>query len=51
MADFASSFAPEPCSYLANTGGTNILLVKESQCGCLTAKGCKRKKSRCRSCR
>lgn len=41
MADFSSSFAPFPCSFLANTGGTNILLPDEcKQCGCGRRPGC-----------
>ena len=41
MADFSSSFAPAPCSYLANSGGTNILLTNECrQCGCGRRPGC-----------
>jgi len=41
MADFSSSFAPAPCSYLANTGGTNITLANECrQCGCGRVPGC-----------
>ena len=43
MADFSSSFAPNPCSYLANSGGTNITLANECrQCGCGCRPGCDR---------
>ena len=34
MADFSSIFAPDPCCYLANSGGTNITLCEGCLCGC-----------------
>jgi len=43
MADFSSSFAPRPCAYLANSGGTNITLADDcKQCGCNRRPGCEK---------
>jgi len=45
MADFTSSFAPAPCCFLANTGGTNITLCNDcKQCGCGRRPGCTKAK-------
>ena len=53
MADFSSVFAPNPQCYLANTGGTNILLCREGCQGCGTSgcgktKCCGKKRRKCR---
>jgi hypothetical protein len=48
MADFSSSFAPNPRCYLANSGGTNILLgCAGSRCGGSPRCGCKPLCSNC----
>jgi len=54
MADFASIFAPAPCCYLANSGGTNITLCNGGNCpagegrSCCGRKKChKRKRCNC----